>query len=104
MDKRFAQQEKRIDDRTSEGRIRSIVENVVIDAINDVMIPAMDNMASDLRNELASKKELKAVQDSVDDVKSETRFIRQDIRDLEADLAANYVSKKEFNKPLILQQ
>ena len=53
-----------------EEKIKKSVEKIVVNVVNEVMIPAMDHMADtikgDLRKELASKEDLKEVNMKLD--------------------------------------
>lgn len=53
---------------------------IVVDALNTVMVPALDNMATALKEELASKEELKEVKMGIDslDRKFDAQQERQD--------------------------
>jgi lipopolysaccharide export LptBFGC system permease protein LptF len=75
--------------------------DIVVDALNDVMIPAMEDMERRLKNELVSKDDLhktKAKLESrLDKIESDVYFIKQDVRDIKTDLS-DTPSRAEFNK------
>lgn len=74
--------------------------NIVVDALNDVMIPAMENMEERLRNDLASKDDLHKVgvklERRLGKIESDVYFIKQDIGDIKSDLATT-PTREEFN-------
>lgn len=59
------------------------VENIVLDAINTVIIPGMDDMYSRLTSELASKEQVKELSLQIDslDRKFDSQQMRQDRHD-----------------------